>query len=343
MARPPITHRREEMHELMAGILPGLRKVFGAGDGHSVFAVTSSGTGGMEAAVTGALPRGAKILNLICGHFGERWHALTKVLGREAYALRVDWGKGVSAAEVERALQERPYDAVTLTHNETSTGALNPLEEIASAVRRFEGVLFFVDAVSSLGGVPVDVERNGIDICFAGTQKCLGLPAGLTVASVSERCLQFARRNPDRGYYFDLTRYASAAAASEPAFTPSTSHLFALGRQLEYIEGETLAARYDRHRAMMERVVSWVEGPEMRGRGFSLLAEATVRSPTVTTIGVPDGFDVEGFLTAVRNRGYVLGTGVDRWYEKSFRIGHMGDLTVEDISGLINVLSDCLR
>ncbi|MFQ5693978.1 MAG: pyridoxal-phosphate-dependent aminotransferase family protein, partial [Nitrospinota bacterium] len=291
MARPPIVHRREEMHALMAALLPGLRNVFGAGEGDAVFVVTASGTGLLEAAVLGAVPPGGSVLHLICGHFGERWLDISAAHGREAVPLRVDWGWGIPAERVERALKEGRYDAVALTHNETSTGVLNPLEEIASVVARFEGVLFLVDAVSSLGGVPVDFARNRLDLCFAGTQKCLALPPGLAVACASERFLARARGNPGRGFYFDLTKYVSAAENLEPAFTPSTAHLFALRRQLEDIGRETLEARWARHRAMMERVHAWLEAGGAGGAGeagggagesgLSILAEPAYRSPTV--------------------------------------------------------------
>ncbi|MFQ5915155.1 MAG: pyridoxal-phosphate-dependent aminotransferase family protein [Nitrospinota bacterium] len=343
MARPPIDHRRGEMHELLSAILPGLRRVFGAGEDDRLFAVTSSATGLMEAAVTSAVARGGKILNLICGHFGERWRDISRALGREAFPLRVEWGGGISAGQVERALKERRYDALTLTHNETSTGVLNPLEEIARAVRETEGVLFFVDAVSSLGGAAVDVERNGIDFCFAGTQKCLALPPGLAVACVSARCLKRARRNPDRGYYFDLTKYAAAAEDFETAFTPSAAHLFALKRQLEDIERETVTARYARHRAMGDLLRAWAEGPGLKRRGFSILAEPEYRSPAVTAIKVPDGFDVHGFLCSMRGRGFLLGAGAGKLREETFRIGHMGDLTLGDVADLTEALSDCLE
>ncbi len=342
MGRHPIGHRGDEMHMLLAGILPGLREAFGSAKGGAVFTAACSGTGLMETAIANAVPRKGRVLNLIVGTFGERWHAITRAAGREGHPLRVDWGRPVTPEAVEEALRSQRYDAVTLTHNETATGVLNPLADTASVVKRFEGVLLLVDAVSSLGGVPVEVDRNAIDFALSASQKCLALPAGLAVAFASGRCIDRARSNPDRGFYFDLLRFASTSEDLEPAFTPPTSNLFALRRQLEDIARETLSSRYERHRAMMKTVHAWAGGGAAQRAGFSILADPAHRSPTVTVVRAPEAFKLGPFLSSLQRRGYVVGGGVGQVARTSFRIGHMGDLSVEDVQGLAGALTDCL-
>ncbi|MBI2880189.1 MAG: alanine--glyoxylate aminotransferase family protein [Candidatus Tectomicrobia bacterium] len=340
MARQPIGHRGAEMRALMAEILPGLRRLFGAGDGpgYSVFPATSSGTGLMEAAVATAVRPGERVLNLVCGGFSERWHAITRALGREGVPLRFEWGRGIPAEAVEEELRRGDYAALTLVHNETSTGVLNPPEEIAAAAAR-RGALLLVDTVSSLGGVPVEVRRDGIDVCVSASQKCLALPPGLALGAVSARALERARDNPRRGFYFDLTKYVSAAEKGEAPFTPATSHYFALRRQLEAIERETLEARCARHIAMRDHVHAWVG--TMGGR-LSLFAEDGYRSPTVTVVEVCGDHSVAALLREVSERGFVLGGGYGTLQDRTFRIGHMGDHTVEDVKALTEAITDCL-
>ena len=339
MARLPISHRGKDLQALMAEILPGLRRVFGVrGElAYKVVLTTSSSTGMMEAALVSTVPRGGRVLNLICGGFGERWHDITRAHSREGVPLRVDWGRALKPECIELALQQGHYDAVTLVHNETSTGILNPLREIAAVVRRFNDVLLLVDSVSSLGGTPVEVEQNDIDICLAGSQKCLALPPGLAVGAISSRALERAKHNPDRGFYLDLITYVAFAENGEAPFTSTSSHLFALRRQLQDMEKESDEARYARHRAMAKHVHVWAESR------FSLFAEEGYRSPTVTVVEVPQRFNLPGLFAGLEREGFRIAAGYGRLKERTFRIGHMGDLTVADVRELMDVIDTLLE
>lgn len=330
------------MRTLLSSVLPKLREVFGGAKEGTVFTAVSSGTGLMEAAITNAAPRGGKILNLVTGTFGERWHAITMAMGREGCSLGLPLGRAITPQMVEDTLRSQPYDAVTLTHNETSTGVLNPLKEIASVVKQFENVLFLVDAVSSFGGTPVEVDGNSIDFAFSTSQKCLALPAGLAVGYASDRYIDRARSNQDRGFYFDIVRFAATSEVLEPAFTPPTSNLFALKRQLEDIAGETLPSRFLRHRKMMDTIHTWVESEDAQQAGFSILAEPEHRSPTVTVVVAQKTFPIAPYLSILSRHGYILGAGVGQIARTSFRIGHMGDLSVKDVQELTNVLTESL-
>ena len=187
MARPVIGHRGAEMQELVRDIVPRARALFGTRT-HEIFLTACSATGLWEAAIRNCVAR--RVLVPVCGSFSERFYEVALACGVEADPLHVEWGRAVPAQAVADMLATGRYDAVALVHNETSTGVVNPLAEIAEAVRRQSDVLLLVDAVSSLGGVPVEVDRNGIDVCLASVQKCLALPPGFSVCAVSPLALE---------------------------------------------------------------------------------------------------------------------------------------------------------
>src|SRR5256712_11181070 len=198
MAHPVIGHRGAEMQELIKDLTPRLRPLFGT-RAHDIFLTTCSATGLWEAALRNCVAR--RVLVPVCGAFSERFYEVAVACGLEADPLHVEWGKAVRAQAVADMLATGRYDAVALVHNETSTGVVNPLQEIAEAVSRQSDVLLLVDAVSSLGGAPVEVDRYGIDVCLASVQKCLALPPGFSVCAVWPRALGRAgRRGGERGY-----------------------------------------------------------------------------------------------------------------------------------------------
>ena len=339
MARPPIHHRGAEMKRLLAGIVPRLRDLFGVqrASGHQVVLTTSSSTGMMEAALVTTVPRRGRVLNLICGAFSERWHEIARSHGREAVPLRVEWGAATRPEDVRDALGREVFDAVTLVHNETSTGVLNPLAEIAEAVHEHPDVLLLVDAVSSLGGAPVEVEENGIGVCLSGSQKCLALPPGLGLGILSPEALRRAGGNPDRGFYLDLLRYVESIEKGQLPFTASSAHLLALDRQLRDIERETLDARYERHRRMAAHVRGWAASR------LSLLVEERYASPTVTVVEVPPNFNLPGLYSGLGEEGVRIAGGYGKLRENTFRIGHMGDWTVADVVELTDIIDQELE
>jgi predicted phosphoserine aminotransferase len=341
MARPPIHHRGPAMKRLLAGTVPRLRDLFGVEreSGHKVVLTTSSSTAMMEAAMLTTVPRGGRVLNLICGAFSERWHEIARRHGREAVPLRVEWGAATRPEDVRDALSGggEAFDAVTLVHNETSTGVLNPLAEIAEAVHEHPDVLLLVDAVSSLGGAPVEVEKNGIDVCLSGSQKCLALPPGLGFGILSPGALHRAGGNPDRGFYLDLLRCVESMEKGQLPFTASSAHLLALDRQLRDIGRETWDARYERHRRMAAHVRGWA------GSRFSLLVEERYASPTVTVVEVPPDFNLPGLYSGLENEGVLIAGGYGKLRENTFRIGHMGDWTVADVVELTDIIDQKLE
>jgi predicted phosphoserine aminotransferase len=333
MARPVIGHRGAEMQEAIRDLVPRLRLLFGT-RGSDVFLTACSATGLWEAALRNCVAR--RVLVPVCGAFSERFHEVALACGLEADPLHVDWGKAVPAQAVADMLATGRYDAVALVHNETSTGVTNPLPEIAEAVRRQGDVALLVDAVSSLGGIPVEVDRNGIDVCLASVQKCLALPPGFSVCAVSARALERSAKRVGKGYYFDFIRLKGFFDRNMPMATPSVSHIFALQAQMKRIEAEGLEARYARHRTMADLARAWAAGR------FGLYAEEKARSNTVTCIANTRRIDVARFVSALGARGYGVSNGYGRLKELTFRIGHMGDHTVNGLRDLLGAMDEVL-
>jgi aspartate aminotransferase-like enzyme len=334
MARPVIGHRGEEMQAILGEVLPRARGLFGAA-AHEVFVTASSATGLWEAAIRNCVAR--RVLVPVCGAFSERFHEVALACGAPADRIDCDWGRAVDPQAVEERLATGLYDAVALVHNETSTGVANPLGAIGEMVRRHPGVLLLVDVVSSLAGIPVEVDRNGVDVALASVQKCLALPPGLALCAVSERAMERSRARTGKGYYFDFVRLKGFFDKRMPMATPSVSHIFALQAQLRRIEAEGLEARYARHRAMADETRAWASAR------FGLFAEEGARSDTVTCVRNTRGMDVAAFLKAAGRRGYGLSNGYGRLKEATFRIGHMGDHTVAGVRALLEVLDEILQ
>ena len=320
------------MGAMVRDILSGARQVF-ATDG-TVLLSTSSASGLMEGSIRNCVAK--KPLHLICGAFGERWRQIAADCGMDPGVVRVEPGKGIRPEQVEEALSRGEYDAVCLTHNETSTGVTNPLEEIARVVGRHSGVLLLVDAVSSLGGIPVEVDRLGIDVCFASVQKALALPPGFALCAVSGRALDRARGRKGRGYYFDFIRLAEASARAMPLATPSVSHLFALQVQLGRILKEGLPARFARHAAMAQRVRRWAR------ERFSVLAEPGFESETVTCVVNTRKMRMAEFLERLRGRGFQVSNGYGDLKDLTFRVGHLGEHTPEGVEALLAAMDEVL-
>jgi predicted phosphoserine aminotransferase len=328
--QPMIGHRGGDFETLFARIQPKLRQVFTTR--HRVYVSTSSGTGLQEAAVRNCVQK--RCLNLVNGAFSERWHEITLANGKEGVKLEAPWGRAIRPEQVEEALAQGGFDAVTVVHNETSTGVMNPLAEIAAAVRRRPDVLLLVDAVSSLGGVAIDCDGWGLDVLLTSSQKCLGLPPGLSFCAVSDRALARARAVPNRGYYFDFLELEKYLLRNQTPATPAISLLFALDVQLDRMLAEGLAARYARHARMATQVQAWA------AERYALFAEAGHRSLTVTTVSNTRNIDVGALNRHLRARGMVISDGYGKLKGQTFRIAHMGDTTEADIERLLAAMDD---
>jgi len=330
MTRPMIGHRSAEFKALFARIVPDLRALFGTAQ--DVFVATCSGTAIMEAALLNTAKQ--RVLVTTCGAFSERFAGIAESIGLEVDRLDAGWGNAVDAEELTDHLRSRrvPYDAVTITHNETSTGVTNDVQSLARAVRdESPDTLVIVDAVSSLGGIEVRFDEWGLDVCLASVQKGIALPPGITVFAVSQQALARAQKVPYRGTYFDFLAYKKNADDGSVPTTPSIPHFYALAAQLEHIvRGETLPRRYQRHLAMRDLVI------ERTARMAKLVTDRAHASPTVSAL--EPARNPEEIREAMKKRGYILGGGYGQWKSKTFRIGHMGDISLEDLSSMLDVL-----
>ncbi|HYM62805.1 MAG TPA: alanine--glyoxylate aminotransferase family protein [Thermoanaerobaculia bacterium] len=333
MTRPMIGHRSSEFKALFRRIVTDLHELFVTRA--AVFVATCSGTGVMEAALENCVPR--RVLVTTCGAFSERWYKIAQTLGLEADRLEEPWGQAIDPLRLADHLASRRahYDAVTLTHNETSTGITNDVQTLARIIHdESPGTLILVDAVSSLAGIPVSFDDWGLDVCLASVQKGIALPPGITVFAVSDAALDAAGKRKYRGTYFDFLEYKKQAEDDAVPSTPSIPHFHALARQLDDIlRKETLAARFERHRAMRDLTIE-------RTAGYATVAgDREHASPTVTALRPVTG-SAEDVRSAMKARGYTLGAGYGEWKETTFRIGHMGDITIEAVSGMLDVLDE---
>lgn len=234
MAEPMIGHRSADFKALYASIHPRLQTLFGTAQ--PVFLSTSSAWGVMEGAIRN-LVRG-RVLNCMCGAFSDKWQDVSRRCGKEADALKVDWGQPILPGLVEEKLASGNYDALTLIHNETSTGVRSPLREIAEVARKFPEVIFIVDTVSSFSTEPIPMDEWGIDVLLTGSQKALAMPPGLSLFSASERAFERAAELPDRGYYFDFLEFRKNQADDMTPSTPCISLIYGLRSKLDDIFAE---------------------------------------------------------------------------------------------------------
>lgn len=336
MTRPMIGHRSPEFRELFHGINAGLKELFATKQ--ATFVMTCSGTGVMEAALQNCVAR--RVLVTTCGAFSERWYNIAESLGYEVDRLDAGWGKAVAPDDLADHLARHHrahYDAVTITHNETSTGITNDVAALAEVVREeAPDALVLVDSVSSLGGIPVELDAWGVDVCMASVQKCIGIPPGITVVAASDNALAIAKKHPYRGTYFDFLLYKEKAAEDSVPSTPSIPHFYALAKQLEYIlRTEGLQARFERHRRMRDLV------HERTTRFARLASDPAHASSTVTTLAPV--LPPDTIRTEMKNRGYTLGGGYGQWKDTTFRIAHMGDMPVGDLEAMLDVLAEVTR
>jgi len=339
MVRPVIGHRGKDMEELLSGMDVRLRALFRT-DRH-VYVSTSSATGFMEAAITNLSRR--RMLCLVGGAFGARFHKIADTCGRPADILAAQWGTPHTPEMLDEALTAEPgkYDLVTVS--ETSTGVLNPVAELAAVVRDHEDVLIAVDGVTSVGGVRVEFDDWDLDFLLTGSQKALALPPGLALAVASGRALNRAGQIPARSYYFDLLEFERRAGDFQTTNTPAVSLFYALEVQLERIREEGLENRWDRHSRMAERTWNWVADlADRTGKPFSVLAPEGYRSPTVTSVSLPAGLSGPGIVGAAVERGYTLAAGYGKLKSSTIRIGHMGDHTLAELEAILSVLDEVI-
>jgi aspartate aminotransferase-like enzyme len=335
---PMIGHRGQGFKDLYAKMQPQLQKLLYTRQ--LVYLSTSSAWGVMEGAIRNLVSK--KVLNCMCGAFSDKWFDVSKKCGKEAEALQVDWGTPIRAEQIEKQLATGQFDALTLIHNETSTGVMSPLAQIAELKKKFPDVMFIVDAVSSMTATKLDFDALQIDVLLAGTQKAFALPPGLAVFVCSPAALAKAAKMKDRGYYFDFVEFQKNAEQSMTPSTPSIGHVYALSSKLDDIFAEGLDARYARHHKLAQNTRDWA-----RKHGFNLFPEQGFESVTLTCVSNgarPGGrtIDVAKFQKLVKDQGFLIDGGYGKIKGTTFRISNMGDETEQTMSTLYAALDRAL-
>jgi aspartate aminotransferase-like enzyme len=321
----------QKMQDLMAGVQPGLQRLFGTSE--TVVISVSAASGMMEAAIRNGVQR--RVLCVCGGYFGELFARIAEGCGKDVLRLNIHPGQTLGPEQLAEFLDGPGIDAVTMVHSESSTGALAPLPELARVIRAHPGVMLLVDGVTSIGAMPVEMDAWGIDFLLTGSQKALALPPGIAMAAASPRLMERAAAQDDRGFYLSMTHLVKAAKQGFPLTTPALPVFHALEKQVQRIDASGgLAPRFARHAAMAKRAAGWAEE-----HGLKVLAAANRRSPTVTAIELPPGKKSGDLVRALEARDWLIASGLAPNVDRLIRIGHMGDLEPSHLEALLGELS----
>lgn len=335
MATQMIGHRTKDASVLQRSISEKMRKLMYTKN--EIILSTSSGSGLMEGAIRSCTRKRAAVFSV--GAFGDRWYKMAKGNGVPADKFSSDLGMPTTPEMVDEVLSTGKYDVITITHNETSTGVMNPVHEITEVLKKYPDVVFCLDAVSSLGGTKIPVDELGVDICITSTQKCLGLPPGMAICSFSEKAREAAKQVEFRGLYLDLLdlyNYIQKKDYQYPS-TPSLSHMFALDYQLDKILAEGLENRFARHSQMAKYVRDWAKA------NFALFPDEKYASETLTTVKNTREISVKELNNKLGDRGFTISNGYGDLKDITFRIAHMADTTLEEVKGLLTLIDELVK
>ncbi len=334
MAQPMIGHRSTDFVALYQSLQPALQELLSTKDG--VYLSTSSAWGAMEGSIRNIVKK--KVLNCMNGAFSDKWFDVSQRCGKQAGALKSEWGQPVDPEALRKELSTGQYDAVTLIHNETSCGCMSDLPALMAVIREFPDVISIVDTVSSFTAVPIKKDELGIDVFITGTQKALALPPGMALLSVSKRALDRAATINDRGYYFDFIEFQKNHEQGMTPSTPVIPLIYALKSKLEDIKAEGLENRYARHVRLNKTVRDWAYG-----KGFKLFPQEKYGSISLNCFANTQNIDLAAFNKTLKSKHkLVIDGGYGKLKGKTFRISNMGDETDATIAELIKALDSAL-
>lgn len=334
-AAPMLPHRSKDFEAIYRRASEKAQRLFYTQ--YRVFLTSSSGTGLQEAAIRNFVDR--RVLSVVNGAFADRWYEVAVSNGKDAEKLAFEWDAPASPERIADAIQKGGFEAVTIVHNETSTGMQNPIKDVAEAVRAVSPeTLILVDAVSSLGGAKIEMDAWGLDMVLTSSQKCLALPPGLGLGAVSDRAMEKAKSVENRGWYFDLIRMEKHRLKDSSPATPAMSLIYALDFQLDRILAEGLEERFARHSAMAKRVQNWADAHDL-----AMYAPEGYRSQTVTTIKNERSINVSDLNAFLKQREMRIAGGYGPIKETTFRIAHMGEIQMSDIEKLLAAMEEYLK
>ncbi len=332
-ARQMINHRGPEFAQMLARILDGMKPYFGTTN--DIAMLSCAGSGGLEAAVVNTLSPGDRVVGVSIGSFGDRFAKIAKTYGADVTKVEAEWGYAAAADEVREVLRATPdAKAVLLTHNETSTGVMNPIAALAAGIRaETPDALILVDSVSGLGAVPFEMDDWGVDVVVTGSQKAWMAAPGLAMIAASQRAWDAMERATMPRFYLDLRAHRDSHANGQTPWTPAIAVVYQVDEGLRLMGLEGKDAVFARHEACAA-----ASRAGLTALGFELFADAAVASRTVTAANVPDDLDWKAFNTEVKRRGVVLAGGQGKLTGKIFRLGHLGSVTLEEILGAMSTL-----
>jgi aspartate aminotransferase-like enzyme len=332
-ARQMINHRGPEFAAMLARILDGMKPYFGTTS--DVAMLTCAGSGGLEAAIVNTLSPGDRVLGVSIGSFGDRFAKIAGIYGAEVTKIDLEWGQAADPTVVREALAAASgWKAVLLTHNETSTGVMNPIPVLAAAIREVAPeALILVDSVSGLGAVPFEMDAWGVDLVVTGSQKAWMAAPGLAMIAASERGWAATETAKMPRFYLDLRTHRESAAAGQTPFTPAIAVVYQVDEGLRLMQAEGKEGVFLRHEACAA-----ASRAGLQALGFELFADQRFASRTVTAAKLPDGHEWKPFNSAIKAHGVVLAGGQGKLTGKIFRLGHLGSVTIDEILGTISVL-----
>lgn len=333
LARPMLSHLDPQFVEIMDDVRARLTRVFQAPDGSFAFAVSGTGTAAMETAIANLVAPNTRVLSVVTGYFADRLAQMAARYGADVTRVEAEWGRAIDPEQVRKVIQASGADIVTIVHAETSTGVLNPVDAVASIARE-HGALIIVDAVTSLGGMPLDVGGWGLDVVYSCSQKCLGAPSGMSPIVFSPRAL--AKKVACRSFYFDVALLEDYWVRRKYHHTMSASLIFALQEALAGVEEEGLTSRWARHERNHLALVKSLDR-----LGLSLLPSPGERLWTLNAVSVPPGVDDAAVRKhLLQNFNIEIGAGLGPLAGKVFRIGLMGASSSQE---LVDLLSGALE
>lgn len=328
LARPTLGHRAKEYSQLHEETVTMLKKMLFTQQ--HVFLSTSSASGIWEGAIRNLVGEGETVLCTMCGAFSDKWADVARSCGKNVEELKVDWGKAVTADLIDKKLATGKYAAITLVYSETSTGLLNPLYEVAEMMKKkYPDVLVLVDAVSAMVGMPIHFDQLGWDVVLASVQKAFAIPPGLAVFAVSKRAMDKSKTVKGRGYYFDFQEFAKSGDKFETPTTPAIPHIMALNYQCGRLLKEGMENVWARHKAMADFVRGWAKDR------FALFCDEKECTNTLTTVKNTRNINVGDVNKAIKAKHNVIfSNGYGKLKDVTFRIAHMGDITMADMKEL---------
>lgn len=337
LSRYTLGHRSKEYSQLHGEVVDMLKKILFTEQ--YVFISTSSASGIWEGSIRNCVDHDETVLCCMCGAFSDKFSTVAKSCGRKVEELKVEWGTPTTADIIDKKLSEGKYAAVTLVHNETSTGLTNPVYEISEMMKeKYPDVMVLVDSVSGMVGLPLHFDKLGWDVVFASVQKAFSIPPGCAVFAVSNRAMEKSKNVTGRGYYFDFQQFAKSAAKSQTPTTPCIPHIMALHYQCAKLVNEGMENVWKRHEQMAEYVRGWAK------ENFDLFAEEKYASNTLTAIKNTRGINVADTIKAVQQKhNAIFGNGYGNLKEKTFRVSHMGDMAMADLKDMLGWIEEEIK